>query len=106
MFRYEQLPDFCYVCGKLDHQEYNCDVVVRLNEGKKAHKEYGAWLRAEGPAFNISNEGVADSRSVEGSFSSLPMRQKGEQKSLPKENKASSLEKNIEIRRKGSDKGV
>ena len=28
MFCYEHLPDFCYVCGKLNHQEQDCEDVV------------------------------------------------------------------------------
>ena len=75
MFRYEHLPDFCYVCGRLDHLEQDCDVVVRLKkEGKKAQREYGSWLRAEGPAFNMSKIGATDCLSVGESFSSSSMR--------------------------------
>ena len=69
MFRYEHLPDFCYICGRLDHLEQDCDVVVRLKKkGKKAQREYGSWLRAEGHVVNMSKEGAADWKSVGESF--------------------------------------
>ena len=48
VFKYEKLPDFCYVCGCLDHQELECDDVIRVKiEGGKAKREYGPWLGTE-----------------------------------------------------------
>ena len=45
IFKYERLPDFCYVCGRLDHQELECDEVVRIKKtGGKVHREYGPWM--------------------------------------------------------------
>ena len=45
VIKYEKLPDFCYMCGCLDHQENDCDKVVSLlNEGGKIRREYGPWM--------------------------------------------------------------
>ena len=42
VFKYEKLPDFCYMCGYLDHQENDCDRMVRLlKEGKKLEGNMG-----------------------------------------------------------------
>ncbi|XP_027184311.1 uncharacterized protein LOC113782635 [Coffea eugenioides] len=42
-FRYEKCPDFCYCCGKLGHNEKNCNM-----KGNYLEKEtqFGAWMRA------------------------------------------------------------
>ena len=51
-FRYERLPNFCYVCGRLDHLEIDCDEVVRMKkEGMKIQRQYGPWMRAERPSL-------------------------------------------------------
>lgn len=42
-FKYEKLFDFCYDCGRLDHDNNSCKFVARM-EGKKAG--YGPELRA------------------------------------------------------------
>ena len=45
--------DFCYLCGKLDHQDVDCDISVSLQkENQKPLHEYGSWMRAEGPRFS------------------------------------------------------
>ena len=42
IFKYERLPDFCYVCEKLDHQDKDCDKMVKLRkDGGKAKRKYG-----------------------------------------------------------------
>lgn len=43
VFRYEKLSDFCYYCGRLDHQEKDCGFVKP--DGKRY---FGTWLRANG----------------------------------------------------------
>ena len=48
VFKYERLPDFCYICGRLEHQEIDCDDAIRMTiAGDKVKREYGPWLRAE-----------------------------------------------------------
>lgn len=44
-FRYERLPNFCYLCGMLGHGEKECDKdgMTRTREEKGAY-QYGAWL--------------------------------------------------------------
>ena len=55
MFRYERLPDFCYVCGCLDHQELDCDKVIQSKKrGRKIQREYGNWMKAENPGSMLS----------------------------------------------------
>ena len=43
IFRYERLPNFCYFCGILGHNEKHCNVshMESVNE-----RQYGEWLRA------------------------------------------------------------
>ena len=48
VFKYERLPDFCYICGCLDHQELDCDDAVRMTIADgKVKREYGLWLRTK-----------------------------------------------------------
>ncbi|XVF05791.1 hypothetical protein REPUB_Repub05bG0203000 [Reevesia pubescens] len=61
MIRYERLPILCFVCGRLDHHESECETAVKM---WKVHgsvtKEYGHWMCAENPmgvksSFNPSS---------------------------------------------------
>ncbi|XVF71961.1 hypothetical protein PTKIN_Ptkin12aG0082300 [Pterospermum kingtungense] len=54
-FRYEKLPDFCYMCGKLNHQESDCHIAISLKkEGKACLRQFGPWLRADGKKLALS----------------------------------------------------
>lgn len=46
-FKYEQLPNVCYWCGRLNHFDKNCDRWIQ-SSGTLTQKdqEYGPWLRA------------------------------------------------------------
>lgn len=46
-FKYERLPNFCFICGIIGHTERFCH---RLFEGadEETERPYGAWLRASG----------------------------------------------------------
>ena len=46
-FRYEQLPNFYYWCGCLDHMEKDCDIGLQHYVSSTAMEhQYGTWLRA------------------------------------------------------------
>ncbi|KAK7815273.1 hypothetical protein CFP56_001839 [Quercus suber] len=47
-FRYERLPNFCYWCGCLLHEDRECDLGL-VNKGKTPleQRQFGPWLRAE-----------------------------------------------------------
>ena len=45
-FKYERLPVFCYLCGRLDHDEKECiEWIRRVVPLKAEDKQYGPWLR-------------------------------------------------------------
>ena len=49
MFKYERLPDICFVCGRLDHKESECDEAVRARKiYGGVSREYGVWLKVNG----------------------------------------------------------
>ena len=60
-FQYERLPNFCYTCGRIRHNERECFEKGETNGGVEKEKyQYGAWLRAEpmkrtGFSFGTSN---------------------------------------------------
>ena len=72
VFKYERLLDFCYIYGYLDHQELDCDDVVRMKkEGIKIQREYEPWVRAENNVLlsrkndgqkMVSNDSISSSR--------------------------------------------
>ena len=59
------------MCGRLDHNEKDCDEVVRsMKTGKKIQKEYGPWMRAEGLAMFKTTENSHGCGFTDESFSS------------------------------------
>ncbi|XP_073353636.1 uncharacterized protein [Aegilops tauschii subsp. strangulata] len=43
LFTYEHLPDFCYICGVIGHNDRGCPNKQNLGVGH----EFGSWLKAE-----------------------------------------------------------
>ena len=55
-FKYERLPNFCYICGKLSHGEKECKESGLPNGGKgEGAYQYEAWLRGESSKRAPSN---------------------------------------------------
>jgi hypothetical protein len=51
-FKYERLPNFCYVCGLLTHGEKDCGMRMKTRgDDPHAPPQYGPWLRAEPEKF-------------------------------------------------------
>jgi hypothetical protein len=66
-FKYENLPVFCFNCGRIVHGENSCP--IRSQPDQK--KEWGVWLRAEkfrsqgpGRGFGRQTMGLVQSRST------------------------------------------
>ncbi|XP_058726827.1 uncharacterized protein LOC131598223 [Vicia villosa] len=59
-FKYERLPIFCFICGRMGHQIKDCEAVEELNdEGFEDIEEqdlaFGQWLRAS-PLPKLTDE--------------------------------------------------
>ncbi|XP_058784267.1 uncharacterized protein LOC131659014 [Vicia villosa] len=60
-FKYERLPTFCFVCGRIGHQIKDCEAVEELNEEcfeelEEQDLAYGQWLRAS-PLPKLMDDG-------------------------------------------------
>ncbi|TXG51459.1 hypothetical protein EZV62_023983 [Acer yangbiense] len=48
--KYERLPKFCYVCGRIGHASKNCsDEEAKIEALKGESTKYGSWMRASVP---------------------------------------------------------
>ncbi|XP_058742109.1 uncharacterized protein LOC131614556 [Vicia villosa] len=50
-FKYERLPTFCFVCGRIGHQLKDCEALGDISEGgvkdiEEQDLSFGLWLRA------------------------------------------------------------
>ncbi|KAJ1381728.1 Zinc knuckle CX2CX4HX4C [Sesbania bispinosa] len=46
-FQYERLPQFCYWCGRVGHNEDMCkDSNIDLRDNSSGRKDFGPWMRA------------------------------------------------------------
>ncbi|PON88167.1 Zinc finger, CCHC-type [Trema orientale] len=49
-FKYEQLSEFCFRCGRLGHIFNHCLAILELeDQGLQRHHSYGPWLRGTVP---------------------------------------------------------
>lgn len=75
-FKYDRLPDFCYVCGCLTHLEHDCDRVIHCKlTNEEVSYDYGQSLRADGlkyvknlavssPSISANSHAASSSRLV------------------------------------------
>ncbi|XP_023877292.1 uncharacterized protein LOC111989727 [Quercus suber] len=62
-FKYERLPTFCFICGKLGHDIKHCTQNV---EGQQINQQYGEWIRAGGQGKGSADKARSmSSRSLE-----------------------------------------
>ena len=56
-FKYERLPNMCYWCGRLTHDDRDCDLWIN-SEGTLTpeQREFGPYMRA--PPFVAARRGV------------------------------------------------
>lgn len=48
-FKYEKIPDLCFVCGCLNHMKADCAMAVALHlSGKKVMRNYEKGIRTDG----------------------------------------------------------
>ncbi|XP_058783430.1 uncharacterized protein LOC131658113 [Vicia villosa] len=59
-FKYERLPIFCFICGRMGHQIKDCEAIEELNEEgfediEEQDLAFGQWLRAS-PLPKLTDE--------------------------------------------------
>lgn len=52
-FKYEKLPQFCYGCGKLGHDESTCSIEESKEVSNKEKAKLGPWLKATYPSKKL-----------------------------------------------------
>lgn len=81
-FKWERVPNFCFVCGFLDHHENDCEKMINLElQGEKICKPYNAGLRADGIQVHVRKHGhhaASISRNSEKSASAQGRKDDGE----------------------------
>ena len=54
-FKYETLPNFCFLCGKMGHDDKHCP---EISDWRNAPRQYGDWLRANGKVGEVGACGL------------------------------------------------
>jgi hypothetical protein len=62
-FKYERLPNFCYVCDLLTHGDKDCGMRMKARmDDPHTPPQYGPWLRAEPEKFQRKSYVTAEGR--------------------------------------------
>lgn len=70
IFRYEKIADFCFYCGRLNHQDKDCQSIPP--NGKKY---YGPWMRPNGQNPITLTEIAAELNRLNSKIPDLPLNQ-------------------------------
>ena len=63
-FMYERLPNICYWCGLLSHDDKECELWLSSKGGLSTEKQqFGPWLRA--PQFNLARKAIVEVQGFE-----------------------------------------
>ena len=77
LLKFERFPNFCYWCGRVTHNERDCEVWLRGKGNlKKEEQQYGDWLRAK-PVQNTKKKKKKTVVVVSGSSCGKPLWKKG-----------------------------
>ncbi|KAL2499104.1 Uncharacterized protein Adt_24654 [Abeliophyllum distichum] len=73
IFKYERVPTFCFICGKIGHSDSICEKLYEA-KGEEIERPYGPFIRIRAPSQ--INPGLASERwlrgsSVENSYSNF-----------------------------------
>ena len=75
LLKFERFPNFCYWCGRVTHNERDCEVWLQGKGNlKKEEQQYGDWLRAK-PVQNTKKKKTVVV--VSGSSCGKPLWKKG-----------------------------
>ena len=93
-FKYERLPNFCYRCGLLEHDQRECSESMGFDKGdEKGDLQYGAWMRGD-PVKRLGVEsGFSKKKEDERSINGVRIRLEEERNKLEKQREVVAREK-------------
>ena len=93
-FKYERLPNFCYKCGLLEHDQRECSESMGFGKGdEKDELQYGAWMRGDPVKRWGVESGFSKKMEGERSTNGVRIRLDEERNKLEKQREAVAREK-------------
>ena len=69
-FIYEQLPNICYWCGSVSHDDKDCSLWLRIKGTLKSNEQqFGPWIRA--PLFNSAKKSFVKVKGYDSMYSGV-----------------------------------
>ncbi|KAJ1406666.1 Zinc finger, CCHC-type [Sesbania bispinosa] len=95
-FKYERLPQFCYKCGLIGHEEDHCSIeTIIVSVDDQDVQEFGPWMRASQVGLSVSkpHASLVMDNASEIEADPVPLEVSKSHAMLSKENTCEELEK-------------